>query len=338
VTVTLQHPLYWKANSLHFTLDGSEPTAASPVYTEPFLLAQKTTVKAKEIDDGATVPASSQTVSADFDINVTTAPKVVSASALAVLPAVVIQFSSPVRKDQAETIGNYKFTPALEVKSAELSADGLSARLTLASPADAGAHELVISGISDISPNANAVASTPVALAIEQPVFSLATLPAGQTFEQTLSVLPVKGTDPWTINLFVKAGKQPGDKTVIAGFGRADDSVDGCGRYFCKFDTGIQFWVRHDDAVSNTPLDLNRWQMLTATYDGRTLQLFKNGKPISEQAMKLADDEQVVRIAPLDPWDHQRRFDGEISHFTIWNSVLPAPSLRMLAEAGAEVR
>ena len=73
--------------------------------------------------------------------------------------------------------------------------------------------------------------------------------------------------------------------------------------------------------------------MLTATYDGETLHIYKNVKLIGEHAIHLSDDESIVRVAPLDPWDHQRRFNGEIRNFTIWKSALSVDALRALNEA-----
>src|SRR5205814_2988911 len=43
----LKNPLYWRDSGLHYTLDGTEPTEQSPVYTTPIALYSATTVKAK---------------------------------------------------------------------------------------------------------------------------------------------------------------------------------------------------------------------------------------------------------------------------------------------------
>jgi len=332
VTVSLGHSLYWEAHGLRYTLDGTEPTLASPVYAGPFLLSQKTTVKVKELDDsGAGGPA----VSADFDINDTTPPTVLSATGSSILPSIAIRFSEPLRKDQAENIANYRLIPPLEIRSAELSTDGLGVTLTAATPPNASdSYQLMISGVSDVSPNANPVPSAPVALAVARPVFTLDSLPAGQSLEKAVTGLPVKASDAWTINLFVKPNHQPDDRTIIAGFGWNEDSGNvGTGRYLSKFSNGIHFWSRDQDGDSTTQLDVGRWQMLTVTYNGTSLQLFKNGKMISEQTVSLSDDQPTVRIAPLDPWEHLRRFDGQIKDFTIWNTALPAVSLRHFLEA-----
>src|SRR5204863_9887647 len=137
-----------------------------------------------------------------------------------------------------------------------------------------------------------------------------------------VSDLPIKGSDPWTLNLFVKIDKQPPNRTVIAGFGACEGKADGAARYLCKFANGVHFWSHHSDLEGNAPLDLDRWQMLTATCDGTTLRLYKDGKLLGEREVHLADEQPIVTIAPLDPWDHKRQFEGEIRELTIWNAAL----------------
>src|SRR5678815_3099893 len=143
----------------------------------------------------------------------------------------------------------------------------------------------------------------------------------GQSKELSERELPLKAKDAWSINLFVRTDKEPENRTVIAGFGRAADDTDGAGRYLCKFGDGVHFWSRlRDVGGRRTALEVGAWQMLTATYDGETLRLYKNGRRIGTRNLELSDDsDSVVRIAPLDPWDQKRRFRGEIRNFTIWN-------------------
>jgi alpha-mannosidase len=133
-----------------------------------------------------------------------------------------------------------------------------------------------------------------------------------------------KAGSSWTINFFVRTDTQPDDRTMIAGFGTNEDQADGIGRFLCKFSDGVEFWARNRDVVGS-PLVLNQWQMLTATYDGSVLRIYKDGKQTADQAIELADDQPTVRLAPTDAWEHRLRFKGEIRDFTIW-SVALAPS------------
>lgn len=326
--VTINHPLYWSEANLHYTLDGTEPTASSPVYSQPILLTQSAKIHAKEIDPNS---AASPEASAEFAINDTTPPTVTAAAALSIEPTVNIQFSEPVRKPEAETPANYQLDPPMDVRAAKLADDGQSVTLTLAQPLDPSGARLTIHNIADLAPAANPLSTKPISVAVTGPVFVLHSIVcSGQSTERSVPNLPVKGKSAWTINLFVRANQQPENRTLIAGFGKTDDSSDGAGRYLAKFANGIHFWSRNDDVESKSPFDAGRWQMLTATYDGMTIRLYKNGKVIGQTDAELADDEPIVRIAPLDPWDNQRRFSGEIRELTIWPSALSAEALKTL--------
>ena len=158
------------------------------------------------------------------------------------------------------------------------------------------------------------------------------TCDGNHTREDRINGLPVGPTDAWTMNLFVRTDLQPDNRTLIAGFGSAKDET-GRGRYLSKFANGIHFWCADRDVDTHTPLAVGGWQMLTATYDGHTLTLYKDAQKIGESAVALGDDESVIEIAPVDPWDQKRRFVGEIRQMAVWKSVLPEPVLRLLRES-----
>src|SRR5207247_4739238 len=50
--VTLHHALYWNAGGLHYTLDGSEPTAQSLAYTKPIALNSSAQIRVRQFDSG----------------------------------------------------------------------------------------------------------------------------------------------------------------------------------------------------------------------------------------------------------------------------------------------
>jgi alpha-mannosidase len=144
--------------------------------------------------------------------------------------------------------------------------------------------------------------------------------------------LPIKSGDAWTINLSARADKAPQNRTLIAGFGRCTQGTDGGARYLAKWQSGLHFWSDNRDATSHAPFDVGPWQMLTATYDGHVVRLYKDGKQVGEHETLLADDQNVVNIAPIDPWEKERRFSGEIRDFTIWDQALGADAIATLAE------
>jgi alpha-mannosidase len=141
--------------------------------------------------------------------------------------------------------------------------------------------------------------------------------------------------DSWTINLFVKADKQPEDDTLISGLGRTENTT-GWGRYLAKSDTGIVFWSAHEYIETSAQLDLGKWQMLTATYDGQNLVIYKNGEKVGEGNIQFSEDQPIVKFAPPDPWDGKQRFTGELSHFTVWNAALQQQNLEEILKAGPQ--
>ena len=112
----------------------------------------------------------------------------------------------------------------------------------------------------------------------------------------------------------------------------ADQPEGGSNRFFAVYPDGIRFLVSPQaDVKTNSPLDLGRWQMLTATYDGDSLTIYKDAAPIMKKRMGIdADAEPAVSIGAADPWDHQRVFAGGIQHFSIRRGALNEDEVKQL--------
>ncbi len=134
------------------------------------------------------------------------------------------------------------------------------------------------------------------------------------------------------MNLFAYFDKTPGELTTLAGFGDDSDN-NGTQRYLLKFHDGIHFWASNVDVTSGVPYDLGKWQMVTATYDGKQVQLYKNGQLIKSAPVSLNEAVSVVKIAPPGPWPTGSRLNGKIAGFRIWNAALSSEQVAALMQA-----
>jgi hypothetical protein len=73
--------------------------------------------------------------------------------------------------------------------------------------------------------------------------------------------------------------------------------------------------------------------MLTATYDGTTLTLYKDGETITKKDLRFAAKARgEVGVGPLDPWVHQHQFHGGVRNFTIQRVALTDDEVRKLCD------
>ncbi len=319
--VTIEPPLYWKG-ALRYTLDGSEPGENSPAADGPIRIASTTTVKARAFLPSGPGPVAEKKVEVDD----TTPPRVLEAAGFASRPAIWLSFSEEVDKASAESPANYAVPGAKVVRAAAI---GREVTLALDRPATGPVAEIVVNGVKDRSPAGNARAAQRVKATLLEPV--LTQQQGDKPLRVTNQGLPVKAGAPWTLNLFVRVDDQPENRTLIAGFGSLEDKA-GQGRYFSKFANGIHFWISDTDVDTTEPLDTGRWQMLTATYDGKTMRLYKNARLIATQAVELRDDEAVAELLPIDLWDKERRLKGQVADMTVWDAALSRSAVELLWE------
>ncbi len=331
--VTLLPPLYHGPRELHYTVDGSEPAASSPVYEGPFFVSDTVKVAVREIDSQGNAGVVTRGV---INVRDTTPPRLLDASIEGKKSVLDLTFSEPLAPASVANLGNYRVQPAAAISNADISPDGRKVALTFTAPLAPGAdYTLTVNGLKDRSPAGNVIAKTSRPFNAQNIVYTLASaeLPAGAV-KADVQGLPVLKKDPWTMNLFVKASAKQQGRAILAGFGSVTDTP-GSGsisRYLAVYSDDIRFWFV-GELDTHSPLDLGRWQMLTATYNGDTLALYKDGQRIGEKRVAFtADAEPVVNVAPPDPWEQTALFHGSVQQFTIRRGALNTEAVKKLFE------
>jgi hypothetical protein len=235
----------------------------------------------------------------------------------------------------ASDVKNYTIQPEVPVSKITLSPDGTVAILAFASPLAAGtSYTVTLNGIKDTSPAANQIVPVTEPFNADNIVYRLssAKLP-DQAVTTSVADLPIHKKDAWTMNVFVQADAPPKHREILVGFGKPEDK-DGAGagaRYLALFPNDIEFWHGGKNLKTNSPLDLGRWQMLTVTYSGDTVALYKDGEPIGRERTGLAADaDSIVCVGASDPWDHQNAFVGSIKDFTLRRAALNDKEVKAL--------
>jgi len=192
--------------------------------------------------------------------------------------------------------------------------------------------------IPEIIPAPDAPAKNPAKTAAFGP-FSGSFAPQDAPVSKALGAeAPIGGGVPWTMNMWVKVNSQPDDLTMIAGFGSASNTSDDVGnqRYIGKFEDGIHFWGAHVDLGTGASLDVGKWQMLSAVYNGNVLALYKNGQEIGSRHVVLSDASATAQLAPSPITPDAKRFAGSISGFTVVNQALKPDQLKALLSSAPQ--
>jgi alpha-mannosidase len=245
-----------------------------------------------------------------------------------------LNFSKPLDPATAALATSYSIQPALAVSKITLSADGRSVTLTFASAIPAGTDFTVsLSGIKDKSANANLIVPTSLPFNAENIAYTLksAELPA-QNAKVQVAGLPLQKNDAWTINLWIKPAKENSNRAIIAGFGSIGDFRNGgTGRYFGVFDSNISFGVGRRGVRTGSPLESDRWQMLTATYDGKTIAVYKDGDPIGNRDVELNNDtDSSVSVGLVNTNARMGSFNGAVQTLTVRRGALDDAGVKQL--------
>jgi alpha-mannosidase len=330
--ITLVPPLYHRPGDLHYTLDGSDPATNSPVYEQPFMAENTVKLAVAQIDEKGRI---GPIVRGVVEINDLAPPTVDSVLAENTLNKLDVAFSKPLDPVTAVDPKNYVVQPSLTVSKVELSTDGRQVTLTFDSPIPAGEdHSLNLSGIKDRSINNNVIEPTSQPFNAMNIVYTLKSAQlAAQAVRTQVAGLPLQPKDAWTMNMLIKPDDTTNNsRAVIAGFGPEKENPDGgINRYFATYDNDIHLGTGRRNVRTGSPLEAGRWQMLTATYDGKTITLYKDGDVIGDQAVELnADPEAFVNIGTSDSSEHPGRFHGAVQAFSIRRGALTGQEVKQL--------
>ena len=156
------------------------------------------------------------------------------------------------------------------------------------------------------------------------------------------SVLPVLADDTWSVNLWVYPTETPKDWRIAWCLGQKPSSSSHSSRALYssnKSGLGMITFVDPKDPVepyivSFIPWDVNQWQMLTTTYDGSIVRVYKNGVLIAMRDQTFFDAPGEVRV-PSNPWSGSNFFIGRFDEFTVWRGVLSSADILDLIIPGA---
>ena len=258
----------------------------------------------------------------------------------------LVRFSKPVQPASGTAVSRYAFaaggngfavSPAGLIRSARLSGDGMTVTLHLDAPLPRNAPTtLRIREIVEASPRGNVLKSSENSVDGLLPVYTVSSLRSPQASRADEDAhLPVQPGQPWTLNFFLRCDRLPPSYVLLGGFGSAEDrgAKRGTGRYFVNYEDGLGFWLANEDLKTHVKLDPQRWQMLTATYDGATVTLYKDGVKIAAEQRTLSADAAFAGLGLVDPWGRGNKFDGEIRDFKVWTSALNQEALRALQQS-----
>lgn len=139
--------------------------------------------------------------------------------------------------------------------------------------------------------------------------------------------LPFGGGDPWSVNMYLYMSATPAEGTVLGGFGNQYGGPSTF-RYLTQ-SAGSSLWGGSTQFVTGVPFSLDRWQMITVTYDGKTTRLYKDAKLLGEEVIVYTDAQKKVKLAP--PYWPGVNYAGKIDEYTIWDGSLSQSEIQALA-------
>jgi alpha-mannosidase len=354
IKVRILPPWYNAGEKIHYTLDWSDPTRESPVYTAPVYLYESGELKARIFGKKGEPGILG---SALFQVDDRTPPRILSVHAGSLAPEVRISFSEPLDRKAAEEPDNYQIQPDVKILSASLSEEGDKVILNIPHvPVEGQTYNLGVRGLADRSPGVNEM----------KPVTRWEFIPWSRVFylkcddADRLGMANIKGE--------MKEGDLKGNPKASAGKVRGAIHLDGEGDCLVFPDSPalnpasaitLSAWFRAEDWEGNRRIlqkgreddqyrllresgefkfslagvgeikapvpSAQEWHHAAGTYDGQMMRLFIDGvlaaeKPSSGK-IQTTPDPLFIGAKRLDtvPGDF---FKGELDELMIWEYAL----------------
>lgn len=141
------------------------------------------------------------------------------------------------------------------------------------------------------------------------------------------SILPVLMSDTWTVNVWVYAPVQPLNWRLAWCLG-TKPYYGGSGYQRCLYSGATGLIVFADLSATYVspvePWDIGQWQMVTTTFDGTDVRVYKNGVMIGKRTFESFEDAAgEVRIpSNYGSPSYPTYFKGKFDEFTIWRGAL----------------
>jgi hypothetical protein len=140
------------------------------------------------------------------------------------------------------------------------------------------------------------------------------------------SIIPLLASDTWTVNVWVYPTVSPaGNWKILWNLGakpNGDTPADSRALYATAAGN-----ICFNDGTSlnylspGVPFDVGQWQMITTTYDGTKIRIYKNGNLIGSKAFTFVDALGQIRV-PSSAWWGYNFIAGKYDEFTIWRGVM----------------
>ncbi len=364
VQVEIHKSWYAGFGRIYYTTDGSEPTVKSRQYTGPFWIDRDTKVRARAFNASG---AGSPVFAAVFGIADSTPPGVVSVSAFDSVQSLIVKYSEPVAKADAEKTSAYTVTPDLGIASVSLGPDGRTVRLKLNDAPKIGEeYMLAVSNVRDVSPSANALKSMqPVEFSIVPPVLdlkftgkdnsiSMGSVPKGRDYELRGNpsiksgkfgpALHISGgieeclkmgdrpefdpVDAITLSVWIKPEDWNGNRHILA---KGENEIQ---YRLLKSGDRLAFDITGVGEVAAPLPTPGSWHHIAATYDGAAMRIYVNGVKRGEKAasgaIPVTSDPLYIGSKSANA-ARDEYFKGDIDKVMIWNYALSAEHIKKLA-------